>query len=712
MHLTRTSRRLASAACRALQPVLQLRPPPCSEGAPGRAGHHAASRRLHGAARALPGLAIPPLPAPPSRPLSTPPVSGNGKLTFEMRRFLRQKGLDYSESAACLRLALPAPALGAAPTADWAAIDTALATVFLNKVTGNFVVPSVAAVGTWQDFQQLVETWLANRQKRKGEELAAYPTLQRVDLKLPSKEQKVWEAATPVETLSKEQFKDLLKNFRQVQRDFSVEDLARFEVRVEAGTLDKMYFPVRFPSREVVGLRVVKMVGSRLEEEDLPSTGRRAAGILPFIHNLQAAAEARPQELVLVGSVLDVVVLSARTELQVVALPDMTSLHPDLLPFLEDFPSLTLWLGSDVMTRDITALFATKLGEQRCRMVAAQHPSPLTAVRRRLALADILESALACHHDYITTFDKLRDDVYLEFVNSEQMEGVKWKRFEGLNGLLRGFRRGELTVLTGRTGSGKTTFLSEYSLDLCMEGVNTLWGSFEVKNVRLIKMLLKQFGLVNLDEEVEAFEAVAEKFKKLPMFFATFHGASETDAVLEAMSHAVYVHDIAHVIIDNVQFMIGTRGGGLDRMAQQDLAIERFRKFATLHNVHVTLVIHPRKETEEVLTVHSVYGGGKATQEADNVLLLQEEKNEDSFFKKKYVEIVKNRYAGDLGVVELAFTKPFLTMSRKVAEAARKDKKKPAKTTMPLVTKKKSGIVQESSETLVRPASPQPSRQA
>ena len=46
---------------------------------------------------------------------------------------------------------------------------------------------------------------------------------------------------------------------------------------------------------------------------------------------------------------------------------------------------------------------------------------------------------------------------------------MKWKRFEGLNDLLRGFRRGELTVFTGKTGTGKTTFMSEYSLDLCMQ---------------------------------------------------------------------------------------------------------------------------------------------------------------------------------------------------------------------------------------------------
>merc|ERR1719158_1335923 len=123
--------------------------------------------------------------------------------------------------------------------------------------------------------------------------------------------------------------------------------------------------------------------------------------------------------------------------------------------------------------------------------------------------------------------------------------------------------------------------------------------------------------------------------------------------------------------------MIGSRNGSMDRFSQQDVAIERFRKFATLHNCHVTLVIHPRKDAEgEMLSVHSVYGGGKATQEADNVMLLQEEQSNDSFFKKKYIELVKNRYAGDLGIVPLAFTKSFLTMSKSVANEAKKEKHK------------------------------------
>lgn len=54
---------------------------------------------------------------------------------------------------------------------------------------------------------------------------------------------------------------------------------------------------------------------------------------------------------------------------------------------------------------------------------------------------------------------------------SFQSAGIKWKRFPALNELLRGHRRGELTLLTGPTGCGKTTFLSELSLDLAMQGV-------------------------------------------------------------------------------------------------------------------------------------------------------------------------------------------------------------------------------------------------
>ncbi len=37
------------------------------------------------------------------------------------------------------------------------------------------------------------------------------------------------------------------------------------------------------------------------------------------------------------------------------------------------------------------------------------------------------------------------------------------------------------------------------------------------------------------------------------------------------MGHAVYIYDIAHVIIDNIQFMMGSSSKSMDRFLLQDL---------------------------------------------------------------------------------------------------------------------------------------------
>ncbi|KAG7262045.1 hypothetical protein CRUP_015993 [Coryphaenoides rupestris] len=74
------------------------------------------------------------------------------------------------------------------------------------------------------------------------------------------------------------------------------------------------------------------------------------------------------------------------------------------------------------------------------------------------------------------------------------------------------------------TGSGKTTFMSELALDLCMQGVNTLWGSFEINNVRLAKIMLTQFSMQRLEENLERYDYWADQFEELPLYFMTFHG--------------------------------------------------------------------------------------------------------------------------------------------------------------------------------------------
>ncbi|KAK3083918.1 hypothetical protein FSP39_005339, partial [Pinctada imbricata] len=106
------------------------------------------------------------------------------------------------------------------------------------------------------------------------------------------------------------------------------------------------------------------------------------------------------------------------------------------------------------------------------------------------------------------------------------------------------------------------------------------------------------------------------------------------------LEHGVYMHDINHVIIDNLQFMMGSAySPSEDRYAKQDMIFGLLRAFATEKNCHVTLVIHPRKERfGEPLSIQSIFGGVRASQEADNVLILQERKITPTK-SKKHIEV-------------------------------------------------------------------------
>ena len=67
--------------------------------------------------------------------------------------------------------------------------------------------------------------------------------------------------------------------------------------------------------------------------------------------------------------------------------------------------------------------------------------------------------------------------------------------------------------------------------------------------------------------------------------------------------------------------------------------------------VHVTLVVHPRKEDESSkLSISSFFGSAKATQEADTVIIIQNDAN-----RRKYLDVKKNRFDGTLGYSPIYF---------------------------------------------------------
>ncbi|XP_014090532.2 mitochondrial DNA helicase isoform X1 [Bactrocera oleae] len=420
---------------------------------------------------------------------------------------------------------------------------------------------------------------------------------------------------------------------------------------------------LRFPIKNVAN----KVVGEKI----LYLSDRREETVENYNHSglLLSNAPHKFSRVVLVSNLMDFIILSIQrlSNTSIACLPyGLKSLPQECLPCLEKFKEVVFWFNFETTDWDAAKNFAKKLEEKRCFFIRPTdtEPAPFEAHKKRFNLQHILNKATSMCHKSITTFSALKNDILSELQNIEKVNGVKWKRYPILNKILKGHRKGELTILTGPTGSGKTTFMSEYSLDLALQGVSTLWGSFEIRNCRLAATLLRQYVGYSLEDKLNEFEYWTSEFERYPLYFMTFHGQQPLKLVMEAVEHAQYIHDISHVIIDNLQFMMGMSiAQKSDKFWEQDSIISAFRSFATKNNVHVTLVMHPRKErADEDLTTSSVFGTAKATQEADNVLIIQD-KRLTSLRGKKYLQIVKNRYSGDLGIMPLEFDKESLSYS-------------------------------------------------
>ncbi|XP_019615768.1 PREDICTED: twinkle protein, mitochondrial-like [Branchiostoma belcheri] len=550
--------------------------------------------------------------------------------------------------------------------------------LFINMTTGYFTCLESGVTGGWNSLQDYLEVVPAKgrakstkaktvaNQENGGEPFSTIASLNNVKTQSQIVDD-TWNHATPIKETDKAVLNTILSKLGAEHLSHDSLDKLNVRVDVEKGSLVFPWF--HHHDNRICGMKVVqgRTTGKEIEyrESSVPKSG---------YYNLFGCqlGTADTDEVILTASELDVVALrqglrNSKRNTMLLALPKGTaSLPQEILPFLEKYRKVILWFGNDMRSWEASKQFSRKLNTKRCYFIRPkeEHPRPLDFLLLGSSMGQVVSEAQPVNHKSIVSFRELREDVQRELSQAEQVAGVKWKRFPQLNKLLKGFRRGELTVFTGPTGSGKTTFISEYSLDSCMQGVNTLWGSFEIQNVRLLKMMLSQFSQVKLEANLENFDEWADRFEALPLYFMTFYGQQTLKNVTETMQHAAYVYDIEHVIVDNLQFMMGTETSiGVDRFRQQDAIIATFRKFASANNCHVTLVIHPRKEEDtNVLQMASVFGSAKAVQEADNVLILQD-KRLSTQQGKKFLQIVKNRFDGELGVMPLNFNKDTLCMS-------------------------------------------------
>lgn len=507
--------------------------------------------------------------------------------------------------------------------------------------------------GSWYDFKNLVTGSNIQVESLKQEELA-FPSIE--------------EHTHRIANLKEEKHPEILKYLTEV-RGFKKDTLEKYKVGIgmkifrsleneENIELPCAFFPMHYSKQNEAVLARIKIRAIYKENKQYMKMHPAGGGFGFF------GLEIVPpgiKTLVITEGEYDAMAVHQSTGLYAVSLPNGASHLPmQMLPWLEQFQKIYLWLDDDLAGRESAVKFAKKLGLKRTFIVKTKDQDgngPKDANEAMLnstneAMKKYIIDAKPIAEENITTFRELRDEVYKKILKHQDESGLMSKSFAWYNQKTKGFRKGELTILTGGTGSGKTTLLSQLSLDFCSQGIPTLWGSFEIKNEILLKKLLMQYAKMDLTKKPELFNEFADSFQDLPLYLLKFFGSTDIDKILDTMDFATYAYDISHIVVDNLQFMLSGQAIGMNKFDLQDSVISKFRNFATDKNVHLTLVIHPKKTDDELdLNIASVFGSAKATQEADNIYVLQNR------HKYRLMDVRKNRFDGEVGRVGLGFDK-------------------------------------------------------
>ena len=249
----------------------------------------------------------------------------------------------------------------------------------------------------------------------------------------------------------------------------------------------------------------------------------------------------------------------------------------------------------------------------------------------------------------------------VQMVDIEKTESIK-TGFDNVDKMLSGgFHLGQLIILTGKRGDGKSTLMSQFIVDALSQTndkgeylYNCMVYSGELVDFYFKAWIDRQiFGKNNLQQsEVD----IINKWYNDRLFLFDNNALadpennqSEMDAVLEAIEEAVVQMNVKFICLDNLMTAIEL-DPKTSTYALQSIFVGKLASICKKYNVVIVLVAHPRKDSMGMDENDSISGSADITNKADIVLKYQRTKPENGVDPTtqppRQLAILKNRLTG------------------------------------------------------------------
>jgi len=344
---------------------------------------------------------------------------------------------------------------------------------------------------------------------------------------------------------------------------------------------------------------------------------------------------------------------------------------------LESFSQIFISWDMDEAGRKGAEKAGDKLGHYRCLNVLLPLKDANDCLRAgytKSEIDQIIAQAKPFQSKLIKTpefyFDQIRDLHSGKF----QSKGIKtgWNAFDSLLG---GIRLHELSVLTGETSSGKTTWATNLGYIIANNHHPVLMASFEMKPMPILrKMIQMETGSHFANLPQERLEWALSQISGLPIYFIDVYGQIGLDELKGSIYYAKRRYGIECAVLDNLSFFL-KYSADHERQAI-DQALRDIKAWAMDLGIHVLLIVHPTKLTYDNKVVHlnDLKGSSGLKQIPDNVLSIWRPRGEGdskSPTGEIILYILKVRDdSGDEGKLILSFDKRSQSYSEPGPEGA------------------------------------------
>lgn len=302
---------------------------------------------------------------------------------------------------------------------------------------------------------------------------------------------------------------------------------------------------------------------------------------------------------------------------------------------LARFDVVYLALDNDAPGREAVHELSKRIGPERCRIVNI--PAPYKDANDLLRAGwsgedfeGLLKQARSLDPDELKAASAFTDAIIAEFYppngGHEIAIETPWPKFTDKFR----FRPGELVVLQGINGHGKTEIAGNFVAHGISRGTRVCVASMEFKPAKWLKRLTRQTA--GLEQPSERYIRDISAWWESQLWVFDVTGKAKADRLLQVFRYAARRYQIGFFVIDN----LAKCGIAEDDYNGQKAFIDALTDFAKEHDATVLLVCHPRKVDDENKAPGKmdVKGTGAITDMADSVLSIWRNKPKHDAIEK------------------------------------------------------------------------------